>query len=187
MIDVGYLGPKGTYCGEAAELFTQREREIRLVALPPALSGMFSELEMGNVQGIVVPLINSIEGIYPESVEGLRRYGLIQKGSLDLKIDLALGIHPESTRNKIREIRSRNTALGECRKYLLANFSSILLKEIGSTAQGMKEIMEGQLLDVAAIGSEYGMEKYGLKVLDRNIEDRTDNFTTFLYLCKKKV
>ena len=187
MINIGYLGPKGTYCEQATDVFVERlGLKVKKVTLPPGIPGMFLELDSGKVQAIVVPLINSIYGPYVETVKGLGRFPLVQKGSLDLKIDLAIGIHPESCLEDITEVRSRDTALGECAQYLDKNFSSTRRVKIGSTAQGMKEIHDNKLMHVAAVGGEYGLQLYGLKVIARNIEDRRDNFTTFLYLCKKE-
>ena len=41
-------------------------------------------------------------------------------------------------------------------------------------------------MSVAAIGSESGMEKYGLKILDRDIQDNENNFTVFIYVTRRQ-
>jgi prephenate dehydratase len=185
MINAGYLGPEGTYCHQALEHFRERfDEDLKSVPIED-IPELFRKLSSKQLDTITVPLINSIAGVYSETAKGLSDFSVVQKGCLNMKIDLSLGIHLESSLERISEIWSRDTALVECFNHLNKYHSLCNRMQVFSTAQAMKEIMERRLLHVAAVGGEFGMQRYGLHILEKSIQDNLDNATTFLYLKMK--
>lgn len=183
MTRLGYLGPEGTYTEEAAiqvvsDLHLDPAEMLPLVPIGTLLS----DLNSGSIDVAVAPRRNSIAGDYTETVQGLEQYRFRQIHGVTLQILLALGVHRETDSDRIREVWSKDTALRECSNYLRSRFPRARIVEVGSTAYAMQKIAEEGLLHVAAIGSNRGMAKYGLAVLNSDIGNYRDNYTEFLAL-----
>ena len=185
-LDIGYLGPEGTFTHEAADKFVQilKLQNANLISIE-SLEYLIYCVAKGEVDSAVVPLKNSIAGDYVKTLEGLANHNFKELSRLELQIVLGLGIHPDSDVTQITEAQSYPTALAECSYYLLEHFPSAKTISVDSTARAMKNIRDQGLLHVAAIGSAFGISFYGLNLVDNGIEN-TDkpNITTFLYLAR---
>jgi chorismate mutase/prephenate dehydratase len=93
-----------------------------------------------------------------------------------------MAIHPDSTLGDITIVSSKDTALRECSSYLDAALPMAERICADSTTLPMKQIQDGRLLHIAAVGSEIGAATYGLRIVERAIENDPNNFTTFLLL-----
>lgn len=180
---LGYLGPEGTFTEEASQIVVE---ELNLhpdeaVPLSP-IDAVFSRLEGGRIDIAVVPRKNSLVGDYIETVNCLQRYDTRQVHEVRMRIILGIGIHPDSRPEDISEVWSKDTALGECSMYLDEHFLTARRMDVESTAYAMKQISQRELRRVAAIGSLMGLKKYGLKVLDEDIGNDKENYTTFIAL-----
>ena len=186
-LDIGYLGPEGTYTHESAHKFVQSMQLQNANLIPvETLEYLLYCLAKGEVDSAVVPLNNSIAGDYVKTVEGLGKYNFQRLDCLELQIVLALGIHPESDVTRITEVQSYPTALAECSDYLKEHFPSTKTVSVDSTARAMKDIRDQRLLHVAAVGSAFGINYYALKLVDNGIENTDNpNITTFIYLVRE--
>ena len=179
---LGYLGPEGTYTEQAAQ---QIIMELNLTSNPIPLlpiETVFSELEARHIDMAVVPRRNSIVGDYIETVQCLQRYDVRQIHMIRMRIILAIGALPESREQGITEVWSKDTALGECNLYLDRHFPGARRLDVQSTAYAMQQIAERSLQQAAAIGSELGLKKYGLRIIDSDIGNDRENYTTFIAL-----
>jgi len=102
--------------------------------------------------------------------------------SYNAHIKLALGIYPNVNPKRIIKIKSKDTALKECNRYLNKNYPRAKRIECKSTAAAMQEIMRTKSRTTASIGSEHGMNLYGLKILNYDIGDKKENYTTFILI-----
>ena len=157
--------------------------DVILIPLEP-IAELFESVHQGKINFALVPKRNSIAGEYMETADGLRRYNVKQIYSMDLPISLALGIHPDGNEDEIADIMSKDTALMQCSNYLDRYFLHARRVETSSTAAAMKEIRDKRLLRAAAIGSKFGIERYGLKVVGDEIGNQKENYTTFILLEK---
>ncbi len=185
---IGYLGPEGTYTQQATERLLDKLGLSDVERLPlRSIDNVLGSLNQGEIDYAVVPLRNSVVGDYAETAKGLRRYNFVRIDSVELQIKLALGIHPNGDKNNIIEIKSKDTALRECSKYLNEHYANARLVEVESTAAAMQNVIQQNEIYTAAIGSEIGMKLYGLKIVDDDIGNEKDNFTTFVFLKKKSL
>ena len=83
----------------------------------------------------------------------------------------------------IKYVRSHAQAIGQCQNMIKKNnFKPIISAD---TAGSAKELADSNDTFIAAIASELAAKIYGLKVLEKNIEDETGNVTRFLIMGKK--
>lgn len=82
----------------------------------------------------------------------------------------------------IEEVHSHPVALLQCKDYLRKLPPSLKIVEGKDTAFEAKRIKENNLKGVAAIAGEQVAEKYGLKILDSNIQNMEDNQTRFVLI-----
>lgn len=184
-MDIAYLGPEGTYTELAAATLVADARLAHATLVPvEGIARLLDELQAGGFYAAAVPVRNTLYGDYSETIAAITKYGLVEISSTDLKIELAIGIHPDSNVARITEIHSKESALAECTEYLTARFPGAKRVPAASTAGAMKEIQAERFLHVAAVGSAIGLMKWGLKEIGRGIENPGDNLTTFLLLAR---
>jgi prephenate dehydratase len=129
-----------------------------------------------------VPLRNSIAGDYEQTTAAVKAGSVVTVATVAYPIRLAVGIHPDTVRTAITEIWSKDIAMQQCSRYLDKNFPMATRVAVESTATAMWWIRERGLKCVAAVGSENGLGRYGLKVVDIGVEDLPNNVTTFVLL-----
>ena len=88
----------------------------------------------------------------------------------------------EAALKDIKYVRSHAQAIGQCQNIIKKNnFKSIISAD---TAGSAKDLKENKDKSIAAIASELAAKIYGLKILEKNIEDETGNVTRFLIMGK---
>lgn len=182
-MNICYLGPEGTYTHEAAQAFVKRLSLSDSSLIPfSSIEEVVKCLVEKKTLYAVLPLHNTIAGDYKETHKGIDEYSLQIADTLNLPIHISLGVHSQSSRDDIREIRSKDTALKECSNYLSKHFPTVSQVEVASTALTMQQISSENLHHVGALGSNYGMQLYGLNIIANEIENTTNNTTRFIFL-----
>lgn len=134
----------------------------------------------------VLPIENSSAGIVSENYDLLVEYDNYIIGEQVIEIRHALLGLPEAELSDIRSVYSHPQALMQCGTYLYehAEWEKISMK---NTALAAKKVMEEKDITHAAIASHLTAEIYGLKVLDENISNSTNNATRFIIVTNKKI
>ena len=124
---------------------------------------------------------NTIAGSLLHNYELLRESGVRIIGEHKLHIEHSLLCLPEDDPANIVEVNSHPVALAQCRNYLAAHpaYKVVLADD---TAGAAAAISSQHLHGHAAICHADAARLYGLKVLDRAIEDNKHNYTRFLVL-----
>ncbi|MCX7710528.1 MAG: prephenate dehydratase [Clostridia bacterium] len=185
MIKIGFLGPKGTFSHEALEKYTAENASNYIACEYSSFPDILQAIQNGDIQEGIVPIENSLEGAVNATMDTLAF-------DVDLKIksEWVLAVKANILAKKgtelkdIKYILSHPQPLGQCRKYLSANFPSAEIISVYSTAGAAQEVVEGQG-DRAAIGSLAAAEVYGLEILARDIQDNNNNFTRFVVISKE--
>lgn len=174
---IGVLGPEGSYSERAAKLWMLKNKlekaELRYFE---DIEDAFFAAAAGKTDLSVIPIENSIEGSVGVTLDLLREDGAVISGEVVVRIEhclLSKG-SPES----IRVILSHPQALAQCRHFLKTNFPYAELRSTGSTSHAAR--LAGEFEEMAAIASPEAAEKYGLKVLLSNVQDRKENHTRFI-------
>lgn len=179
------LGPKGSYGHQAAAtLITSAYLDWQLELLPShadVIAGVITEQAHG-----VVAVENATQG---PVMEVLRRFWLKQTirpdvrvvGELALPVHHCLMIHPDHQNRPYegRKVLSHEQALGQCGRYL-DSLRIVIPIPVRSTSEAARLVAEDPAhKDCVAIASEFAAEIYGLRIIDKAIQDEPLNATRF--------
>ncbi len=173
-LKVAYLGPRGTYSGEAAEsLFgveIQHETE-------QTLSDVFRAVEVGTVQVAVVPIENSSEGAVREA------HKLLLDTTAKIVCEITLPVvhcllSKQSELAKIQTIYAHPQSFGQCRTWLATHLPKA--KQISVDSNAAAAEMASKEPNASAIASSKTAQIYDLSVARKGINDQPDNQTRFV-------
>lgn len=177
-LTVSFLGPYATFTHEAAlKYFGQTAKYV------PArtISEIFDEVYKGRAELGVVPVENSTEGIVSYTLDMFLKYDLKVCGEVVLPITHCL-ISTHSKKEDIKKIYSHPQAFAQCRSWLEKNMPNAALIEVGSTAEAAEMVKKNNFS--AAVAGEATAKIYDIKVIEKNIQDMTENSTRFLVIGK---
>lgn len=132
----------------------------------------------------VIALENSIAGSI------LPNYNLIDSGNFKiidevfLTIDMYLMALEGETVHTIEEVHSHPVALQQCKDYLMRLQPHCKVIEGKDTASEAQRIVDHNLKGVAAIAGKQVAERFGLSILDSNIQKIKENKTRFVVIGK---
>jgi prephenate dehydratase len=178
---VAFQGERGAYSEIAARRFFGNG-----VSLLPCESFdmVFNRVESGRVHAGVIPIENSLAGSIHQNYDLLLKHRLQIVGELNLRVVHNLIANPGTTLTSIRRILSHPQALMQCQNST-KKLRRAKIVPAYDTAGSVKKIKEEKLLDAAAIASDLAAKIYGMKILKRQIQDNSENFTRFLVLKRK--
>ncbi|MEJ2745970.1 MAG: prephenate dehydratase, partial [bacterium] len=172
---IAYLGPEATFTHVAAR--RKFGSSVQYAAMA-GITDIFSHVERGGVDYGVVPIENSIEGAVTHTLDMF----------IDSRVQICAEIYLDISHcllancpiTKIRKVYSKAEVFGQCRTWLRSTIPSVELLEASSTARAAE--MAARERYAAAIASELAAEIYGVKILERGIEDSGKNETRFLVI-----
>jgi Prephenate dehydratase len=181
MIKVAYLGPNGTFSEEAAlKFFRETDTEwVMLDSIPDVLEAVSRD----EVDKCIVPIENSIAGNIHMTIDGLLQYHLSIEADVVFTVSLHLIGHSGSRLSDIHTVRSIMPAINQCRQFVKQH--ALKLEYSDSTAQAVLSVKESGGAGTAAIGSAAVAEKYGLQILQSNVQDHSANHTRFIVVSKR--
>ncbi|TVP82179.1 MAG: prephenate dehydratase [Thioalkalivibrio sp.] len=175
-LKVAYLGPEGTFTHLAT-----RKHFGQAAALQPltAIDTVFREVESGRAHFGVVPIENSTEGVVTHTVDCFLESPLRICGEVVLPVQHHLLSRSERLED-VQVVMAHPQALAQCRQWLDRELHAAERRHAPSNARAAQDAAE--LPHAAAIASAVAADRYGLKILVRNIQDRGDNTTRFLVI-----
>ncbi len=173
---VAVLGPEGTYTQSAALKHFGHQVEI---ITAPSIEEVFRQVERGDANYGTVPVENTIEGGVSNTLDALfdSRVGIC--GEVKLPIRHCL-LSRAASLDAIGEVLAHAQALGQCRRWLSANLPGVPLRSVASNAEAAR--LAAADASLAAIAGEGVAELYQLEVLERGLQDMSDNTTRFLVI-----
>ena len=179
-VKVAYLGPEGTYSHQMTQQVYQGEG-AELIPYP-TMEQVLEVVESGEVDEAIVPIENSTEGAVLVATDVLAHGVNLQiTNEYLLPIEHCLwGIDPSQ---EVTEIISHPQPLGQCRKFLKANYPEAKLTPFASSAGAVQELLKGHT-NLAAIGSRKSGEELSLVILQEQIQDQKSNCTRFVQVKK---
>jgi chorismate mutase/prephenate dehydratase len=178
-LKVAFLGPEGTYT--QAAVYKQFGHSVRALALT-SVDECFQEVEAGNADFGVVAVENSTEGTVTNTLDRFLGSPLHICGEVELRIHHCLMGRMESLA-QVQRVCAHAQALAQCRGWLDEHLPDAERVAVSSNAEGARRARDEA--GSAAIAGETAAEVYGLRLLDKEIEDRADNTTRFLVIGRK--
>lgn len=175
-LKVAYFGPQATFTHLAALRHFGSSADL----MPSeSIKEVFEAVDTGKTEYGVVPIENSSEGIVSHTLDMFIDYDL----SICAEVFLEVSHHLLSMTGRkadIKNIYSHPQPAAQCRGWLEANMPGIPVIEAASTAKAAETAAREK--SAAAIASELAATVYGLKFVEKRIEDSRRNFTRFLVI-----
>ncbi len=174
-ITIAYLGPEATYTHQAA---IRRFGSSLKYASLKTITDVFSEVVKNKADYGVVPVENSTEGVVTHTLDMFIDSDLKIVAQIVLPISHCFISH--ARREQISRLYVHPQTLAQCRGWLHRNFPHAEVLETSSNARSAESA--SQQKEAGAIAGLLAAEKYGVPVLEQDIQDNTNNATRFLVL-----
>lgn len=176
---IAFLGPIYSYSYLAAV----KQFGVAANLVPVAtIAAAFEEVIRGQSAFAVVPIENSTDGRVVDTL------GMFARSPVEICGEVLLPIHHcllgRCQRAEVVEVQSKPQALSQCRRWLAEHLPEAKLVEVSSTA--LAAAQAAQQPGVAAIASREAGVHHGLKVIDQNIEDNSQNITRFAVIGNRR-
>jgi prephenate dehydratase len=171
-----YLGPSGTFTEQALRKIAGASDVLTPYA---NVTATLNAVREGKADKAFVPIENSIEGVVARTLDELAVGDpLVISAETTLPVSFALMVLPENEGKPITRIATHPHAEAQCRTYVATNLPGAEVIEAPSTAAAAKGLLEKNY--DAAIASEIAAEKYGLKIVAKDIGDNQGAVTRFV-------
>lgn len=172
---IAYFGPEATFTHQAA---IQKFGTSLNYAAQKTIGDVFTEVSKKSADYGVVPVENSTEGVVTHT--------------LDMFVDSDLKIVAQIVQNiqqclmsnaplaKIKKLYVHPQSYAQCRGWLAKHLPRAEIIEASSNARSAELAAQDKFS--ASLGGALAAEKYGLKILAKDIQDNTVNITRFIVL-----
>ncbi|MGB6976528.1 MAG: prephenate dehydratase [Gammaproteobacteria bacterium] len=175
---VAFQGELGAFSTEAAYKFLGKEIEL----LPyRTFDEIFSKVVTSAVEYAIVPIENSLFGAIYQNYDLLLQQPCIIVAETFLRIVHNLIVLPDVSLEQVKRVYSHPVALAQCSRFFIEHphLQPVVNYD---TAGSVKQLVETQTRDAAAIASATAASIYHAKVILTGIEDDKQNFTRFLLI-----
>ena len=170
---VAYSGVEGAFAQIAAgRIFPGAQ----LVACP-SFEEAYRAVEEGRCECAVLPIENSRAGEVGQVMDLMFEGPLSVNGVYDLAVEHCLLGTGDAVIDNVRTVISHPQALSQCRPFLVSR--GLESVEAVNTAVAARMVAEKGDASVAAIASEETASLYGLKILEKRINESRSNTTRF--------
>ena len=175
---VACQGVKGANSGAAAVKFFP----ISDITYFKNFEGVFSAVESGLCEYGVLPIENSTAGSVLEVYDLMKKYDFHIVRSLRLKIEHCLAGVSGTTINTVKKVVSHPQAIWQCAAFIEKH--KFETEQAENTAVAAKKIAESGDNTAAVLCSPDCAALYGLKIIERAVQDESNNFTRFICIGK---
>ena len=175
---VACQGVKGAYSGIA----TDKIFEISDITYFKTFDAVFNAVDKGLCEYGVLPIENSTAGSVSAVYDLMKKYSFYIVKSVRLRINHALLAKKGAKLQNIKTVYSHGQALSQCAQYL--KNLGVKTVEVENTAVAAKIVAESDDDTIAALASEECSSLNGLTILEKGVQDASDNFTRFICISK---
>jgi chorismate mutase / prephenate dehydratase len=174
-LTVAYLGPEATFTHQAA---IRRFGASLRYAPQKTITDVFTEVSKRRADYGVVPVENSTEGVVTHTLD------MFVDSDLKIVAQIVLPVQhcllSKGPQSQIKKLYAHPQSLGQCRDWVRTNLPRAEIIETSSNARSAE--FAAREKGSAAIAGVLAAEKYGVPVLEFDIQDNVANATRFLVL-----
>lgn len=185
---VGYLGPEGTFSGEALATSALAASGVLGTVQPvalPTIHDTIMAVSEGIVERAIVPIENSLEGSVDVTLDTLA----LDATNVEIVAEAILPVrHCLIAATKLHEpeiahVISHPQVIGQCARFI-RSLGTVTVITTSSTAEAVRLVAEREEPGWAALGNRLAATLYGCQVLREGVEDHPDNETRFVWLAR---
>lgn len=185
---IGIQGGRGSFNEEAARHFMSRTPDVphELVYLHTT-ERVLRALHEGRVDRGQFAIHNSAGGMVRESVDAMARYRFAIVEEFAIKISHALMVSPRADVAAVDTVMTHPQVLAQCRTSLGSRYPQ--LRQTSGEGDMIDHAKVAELLgagslpdSVATMGSRVLADLYSLRVIEDDLQDLDENFTSFLWV-----
>ncbi|MDB6121589.1 MAG: pheA [Pedosphaera sp.] len=172
---IAYLGPEATFTHQAA---IRRFGASLRYSAQKTIADVFSEVSKNAADYGVVPIENSTEGVVTHTLD------MFVDSSLKIVAQIILPIQhclvSNWKREQIVKLYAHPQTLAQCRGWVQSHFPHVEIIETSSNARSAE--LAAKEKNSGAITGSLAAERYGVHILESDIQDNSANATRFLVL-----
>ena len=176
-LTIAYLGPEATHSHQAA--MKKFGASVSYHALA-TFADIFTAVERGECDYGIVPIENSTEGSVRDSLDQFVTSDL--KIVSQLYLEILFCLISRSPLEKITKVYSKDTALAQCRLWLQRHLPNAQWVDASSTARAVQIARDEE--GVAGVANELAAAVYNVPIVEKNIQDKSNNTTRFVIIGK---
>ena len=189
-LTIGIQGGKGSFNEEAVLYWLKRSgiENYKLKYLYTT-ENVLAALHAGEVDRGQFAIHNSVGGIVGESVTAMARYKFRIVEEFAIKIAHALMIRSDASYDEVTTVMAHPQVFAQCKQTLPQKYPHLKLVsgegELIDHANVAKQLGAKKLpKHVATMGSKILAELYDLKIVEDNLQDAQENYTSFLLVSR---
>lgn len=182
----GIQGGKGSFNEEAARhYFNQNNLSGYELEYLFTTENVLQALNKGQITLGQFAVFNSLGGMVTESIYAMAKHKFEIIDEFAIKIRHFLMTKPDVSFDNIETIWAHPQVLKQCRQSLKTKYPALIQVSgegnLIDTAQAAKALFEGSLSESTAILGPHALAGlYGFSVVDKDLQDDRENFTSFL-------
>lgn len=189
-ITIGIQGGKGSFNEQAILEYVKNEHITKYTIVYLYTSGnVLKALHTGDIDLGQFAVHNSVGGIVQESIQAMAEYKFKIVKEFAVKIAHCLMTHPDTMMTDISAIMTHPQVLAQCKETLSRKFPQ--LKQTSGTgilldhAVVARHLSQGKLpKTIATMGSVLLAKLYNLKIIEEDLQDAKENYTSFLIVSR---
>lgn len=185
-LTIGIQGGVGSFNEEAINYYIKKNKiKNYTIKYLHTSENVLRYLHEGDIDMGIMATHNSVGGIVFETIEAMARYKFTILKEFAIIISHALMIRKDSTLSDITTIMTHPQVLAQCKTTLAKKYPDLLQTsgdgEMIDHALVAKNLSAGKLpKNVATMGSKILAKIYDLKIVEDNLQDLKENYTSFL-------
>lgn len=190
LLTFGIQGGKGSFNEEALQYYLKKENITRFkIKYLYTSENVMRALHKGDIDRGQFAIHNSVGGIVEESVQAMANYKFKIIEEFAIKISHALMIRKDAKFSEVTTIMTHPQVLAQCKDTLLRKYPNLKQisgeKELVDHAKVAKYLSEGKLpKNIATMGSKVLADLYDLQIIEDNLQDAKENYTSFLQVAR---
>lgn len=172
---IAYFGPEATFTHQAA---IRKFGSSLNYSAQKTIADVFAEVSRRRADYGVVPVENSTEGVVTHTLD------MFADSDLKIVAQIVMPIQHcllgKGSRKSIKKLFTHPQPLAQCRRWIQNHLPGVEIVETSSTTRAAE--LAANEKNTAAIASSLAAERYKLRILQADIQDRSENATRFLVL-----